>query len=70
MLVPAKTPDAIVKRLHTETLKVMQSPDMKDRLAGEGAEPTTSTQAEFAAFLKVEIEKWTKVVKSAGITAE
>jgi len=43
---------------------------MKERLAGEGAEPTTSTPAELTAFLKTEIAKWAKVIKAAGIKAE
>jgi len=43
---------------------------MKERLAGEGADPTSSSPAEFTAFIRTEIEKWGKVVKEAGITAE
>lgn len=70
LLAPAGTPADILKRLHAETVKAMSAPDMKDRLAGEGAEPTTSTPAQLTAFLKEEIAKWGKVIKAAGIKAE
>jgi tripartite-type tricarboxylate transporter receptor subunit TctC len=43
---------------------------MRDRLSGEGAEPTTSTPAQLTAFLKEEIAKWGKVIKAAGIKAD
>lgn len=70
VLAPAGATKEIVNRLNAELAKVMRSPDMKERLAGEGADPTSSSPAEFTAFLKTEIEKWGKVVKEAGITAE
>ncbi|HSN40326.1 MAG TPA: tripartite tricarboxylate transporter substrate binding protein [Burkholderiales bacterium] len=70
VLAPAATSQEIINRLNGEIAKVMRSPDMKDRLAGEGAEPTSSTPAEFAAFIKTEIAKWGKVVREAGISAD
>jgi tripartite-type tricarboxylate transporter receptor subunit TctC len=70
LFAPAGTPADILKRLNAETVKAMSAPDMKDRLAGEGAEPTTSTPAQLTAFLKEEIAKWGKVIKAAGIKAE
>jgi len=70
ILAPAATSQEIITRLNGEIAKVMRSPDMKSRLAGEGAEPTSSTPAEFAAFIKAEIEKWGKVIRGAGIRIE
>ena len=70
VLAPTGTAKEIVNRLNAELAKVMRAPGMKERLAGEGADPTSSSPAEFTAFIKTEIEKWRKVVKDAGITAE
>ena len=70
LLAPAGTPQDIINRLNTETGIAMRAPDMKERLAGEGADPMAGTSAEFAALLKTEIAKWAKVVKQAGIVAE
>ncbi len=70
VLAPAATSQEIINRLNGEIARVMRSPDMKDRLAGEGAEPASSTPAEFAAFIKTEIAKWGKVVREAGISAD
>lgn len=70
LLAPNGVAPDILKRLHAETVKAMSAPDMKDKLAGEGAEPTTSTPAELTAFLKAEIAQWGRVVKAAGIKAE
>jgi tripartite-type tricarboxylate transporter receptor subunit TctC len=70
VLAPAGTSQEIINRLNSEIARVMRSPDMKDRLAGEGAEPVSSTPAEFAAFIKTEIAKWGKVIRGAGISIE
>jgi tripartite-type tricarboxylate transporter receptor subunit TctC len=43
---------------------------MRERLAGEGADPTSSTPGQFGSFLRKEIDQWAKVVKTAGIPAE
>lgn len=69
LLAPAGTPPDIVMRLNTETVIAMRAPDMKERLAAEGADPMTSTAAEFAALLKTEITKWAKVVKQAALAS-
>lgn len=70
VLAPAATSQEIINRLNGEIARVMRSPDMKNRLAGEGAEPVSSTPAEFAAFIKTEIAKWGKVIRGAGISIE
>ena len=66
----AGVPREIVTRLSTELTKIMQSPDMRERLAGMGIEPLTSTPGEFGDFIKAEAAKWAKVVKAAGARAE
>ena len=70
VLAPAATPRAIVTRLHGEIVKVLQQPDVKDRLGKDGAEPVGSTPEEFAAFIRAETVKWAKVVRDAGIQPE
>jgi tripartite-type tricarboxylate transporter receptor subunit TctC len=70
VLAPAGVPREIVARLSTELTKIMQSPDMRERLAGMGIEPLTSTPGEFGDFIKAEAAKWAKVVKAAGARAE
>ena len=64
---PAKTPPPIIAKLNAEAVKVLSQPDMKERLAVDGAEPAPSTPAQFAAFIKAETEKWSKVIKNAGL---
>ncbi len=70
LLAPAGTTPDIIARLNVETVNAMRAPDMRERLAAEGADPMTGTPAEFAVLLKAEIAKWAKVVKLAGIVAE
>ncbi|MBY0266817.1 MAG: tripartite tricarboxylate transporter substrate binding protein [Burkholderiales bacterium] len=67
LLVPAGTPKAIVDRLHGLVVKMMAQPDVKSRVEGLGFDIIASSPAEFAAQAKLEVEKWTKVVKAAGI---
>ena len=70
VLAPVSTPREIVMRLNAELIQAMRAPEMRDKLAGDGAEPTTGTPEQFAAFIKSEITQWTTVVRNAGITAE
>ena len=63
---PAGTPSAIVKRLNTEIVKILNLPDVKEKLAGLGAEPVGNTSEEFGALVKSEVVKWADVVKKSG----
>ena len=63
-------PQPVVQRLNAEFVKALQQPDLRQRLASQGAEPLTSTPEEFAAYLRAEIDKWAKVVKAAGMKAD
>ena len=67
---PAGTPDAIVRRLSQEMVKVLQSGEAKDRLFNSGVEAMGSTPEQFSAVLKSEMAKWGKVIREAGIKSE
>lgn len=69
LLAPARTPQAIITRLHGDTVKILAGPT-RQRLEVQGFEPEGGTPAEFAAYIKTEIVKWAKVIKDAGIPAE
>ncbi len=70
LMVPAATPAEIVARLHAESAKVLRMPDVVERLAGQGAEPVGNTPAEFSVFIRTEIDKWGKLVRTAGMKAD
>jgi tripartite-type tricarboxylate transporter receptor subunit TctC len=67
IMAPAGTPKAIIDRVHADVVKVVQTPEMRDFLLSQGAEPMLMDPAQFAAFLKAETEKWGKVVKAAHL---
>lgn len=66
VLAPAGTPNAITSRLNIETVKALQTPEVNERFASNGAESVGSTPAQFSEFIKTEIAKWSKVVKASG----
>lgn len=68
LVVPAKTPPAIIKRLNAEAVAVINQPAMRERMVQNGAIPVASTPEELWDFARRQIEKWGKVVKAAGIT--
>jgi tripartite-type tricarboxylate transporter receptor subunit TctC len=70
MVAPAKTPRAIIMRLHGAALLALKTDEMKEKLAGDGAEPEGSTPEAFAALIKSELEKWAKVAREANIEAQ
>ena len=67
MLAPAGTPRPIIDRLNQEIVKLLKSPEVRDRLIADGTDPAPTTPEEFAAYIKSETEKWTKVIRAAGI---
>lgn len=67
VVVPAGTPREITGRVYQELSTLMKSPDMRERLLGQGALAGGNTPEEFTAFMKAEIEKWTKVAKFAKV---
>ena len=70
LLVPARTPAAIVKRLHDEAIKAVALPDVQQAMSRQGLEVETSTPQELAARIKAETTVWAAVIKEAGIKAE
>jgi tripartite-type tricarboxylate transporter receptor subunit TctC len=64
--VPAGTPQEIVAKLHGEATRIIKLPEVRDRIAAEGAEFVGDTPDQYTAFVKAEIAKWGKVVKMSG----
>ena len=69
-LAPKSVTPAIISTVHREAARIVHLPDVKQRFQVDAAESVGSTSAQFAAFLKVEIARWSKVVRDAGIRAE
>ncbi len=70
VLAPAGTPAAIVGRLNSEMVKVLNLPEIKSRLTDEGAEPVANSPQEFAAFILSERNKYAEVVNAARVPVE
>jgi tripartite-type tricarboxylate transporter receptor subunit TctC len=70
VLLPAGTPKAVVDKLNADTVKALQDPDVKKRFADLGVEAVSSTPEQFSAFIRAETEKYTKLIKEAGIKTE
>ena len=70
LLAPAHTPKDIIARLHGEMVRILQLPEVKERLSGDGAEPVGNTPEEFGRYIRAEIEKWARVARDAGIKPE
>lgn len=66
MMAPAGTPAEILALLNTHLAKIMQAPDMRQRLAGDGLVAVGSTREQFAAHIRTETAKWAKVIKQSG----
>ena len=67
VVVPAKTPEAVVQRLHEALVTAIRKPEVRARLTGQGAEVVTMNPAEPARFISTERQRWQKVVQEAGI---
>jgi tripartite-type tricarboxylate transporter receptor subunit TctC len=67
VLYPAGTSKAIVDKLHADTVKALADPDVKKRFADLGVEAVSSSPAEFAAFIKAEMDKYANLIKEANI---
>ena len=65
---PARVPPAILSVLNSALIQSLAAPDVRQRMAVQGAEPTPTTRDEFAAFQKAEVAKWAKVVRDWGAT--
>ena len=67
---PAKTPPAILDKLQAEIVRIINTPEMKERLASLAFTPVGDTRQQFSAFIKSEIAKWGKAVKESGAKAD
>ncbi|MGE4239303.1 Bug family tripartite tricarboxylate transporter substrate binding protein [Ramlibacter sp.] len=67
LLAPAATPRPIVNRVSAEIAKILAAPDMKEKLAAQGAEPFVSTPDQFAAIMRADSARYEKVINGAGI---
>jgi tripartite-type tricarboxylate transporter receptor subunit TctC len=70
VLGPAGLPEAVVAKLNADIVAVANSPDMKERMRAQAAEISTTSPDEFAAMLRNDFAKWSKVIKEAGMRAE
>ena len=69
-MVPATTPKPVIQRLNAEVVKALQSPDVRQKLALQGAEPLGSTPEAYGEYIQKELARWEGVVKQTGITLD
>jgi tripartite-type tricarboxylate transporter receptor subunit TctC len=70
VLAPARVPTAIIARLNSEIERILALPEMKTRLAADGADPAGGPPENFSAFIRADIDKWAKVIKTANVQAD
>jgi len=70
MFAPAGTPKDVVAKISAEAAAMINTPEMRQRMAHEGADPVGSTPEQFAARVQAEIAKWGKVIRDAGIATQ
>jgi tripartite-type tricarboxylate transporter receptor subunit TctC len=70
LMAPAGTPKEVVARWNRDLVKILESPDMKQKLALQGAESTPMTPEAFAAFIASEVPKYAKIIKASGATID
>ena len=70
VLTPAGVPKEIVAKLHTDIVRILKLPEVQERFKGEGGDIVANTPEEFAAFIRKEVPKWSKVVKDAGVKVD
>lgn len=70
VLAPAKTPPELVARLQTEISRIIHTPDMKEKLSSQGADPIGNSPAEMAKWLAAEKDRWAKLIKATGFKLE
>jgi tripartite-type tricarboxylate transporter receptor subunit TctC len=70
LFLPSRTPPDVVAKLHDSVVKTVNTPAVREKLVGTGADPLTMTPDEFTRFLRADIEMWGRVVKAAGVKVE
>ena len=70
LLAPAGTSREVISKLQETVVRVLNMPDVRERLLGIGMEPVGNTPEQFGEYLKAEVAKWIKVVKVSGVEAQ
>ena len=70
VLAPARVPAAIIVRLNNEIERILALPDIKSRLATDGADPAGGSPERFGVFIRADIDKWAKVIKAANVQVD
>jgi tripartite-type tricarboxylate transporter receptor subunit TctC len=70
IVAPKGTPPEIVARLHNEVARILRTPEIKQKMAALGAEPSGSSPEEFGAFINAEMVRWGTIIEEKGIRAE
>ena len=70
LMAPAGTPQAVIDKLHNEVVRVLRTPEIIERMASQGVDVIAGSPAELAAFIKQDLVKYDKLVKSAGLKVE
>jgi tripartite-type tricarboxylate transporter receptor subunit TctC len=70
MLAPAAVPKPVIAKLNQASAKALSTSDVREKFNQQGVEPESSTPEKFAGTLRTEVERWGKIIKSAGITGE
>lgn len=70
VVAPAGTPPDVIAQLNRQIAAILQAPDIRGRLGAQGLEAFTNSPAEFGAYIAVEVRKWAKVIRQAGIVVD
>jgi tripartite-type tricarboxylate transporter receptor subunit TctC len=70
MFAPAKTPRPVVNQISQEVARILNIPDVKDKISARGAVVKPSTPEDFDKFVRAEVEKITKVMKAGGVKVQ
>ena len=70
LFAPARTPRPIIDKIHAEVVKILNTPDVRDKLVAAGSDPVGSTPEEFLAYIKLELARWGKVIRDNNIKSE
>jgi tripartite-type tricarboxylate transporter receptor subunit TctC len=70
LLAPKSTPPAVIAKWHDDVNRILAIPEVRKDLIAKGAEPGSGTAAEFGTFIRAEQDKWSKLIKDAGIVMQ
>ena len=70
LLAPAATPPEVLEHLSAETMRRMQTPDVRDLLGKQGFDVVAGTPVQFQRWIRAESAKWSRVIKASGATAD